>query len=96
MFDRPEWEAVGVMFLYGIIHIFIVDPIYGMTIGFGEPLLSMIRGADHRVGWASNPRSWIFIILGAIVTISYMNIKPRLVGEDPEEYWSHETNDDND
>ena len=95
MFDRPEWEALGVMLIYVIFHIFIIDPIYGMTIGFGEPLLSMMWGADHRFGWSANPRSWILIISMVIVTITYMNIKPRLVGEDPEEYWNYETNDHN-
>ena len=84
------------MFLYGILHTFILDPIYGMTIGFGEPLLSMIRGADYRIGWASNPRSWVFIIFVDIVTISHMNTKPRLVGKGPEEYWSYEANDHED
>ena len=93
MFDRPEWEDVGVMVVYVLLYVFIIDPIYGMTIGVGEPVLSMIRDADHRTAWATNLRTWILIISGAIVTVGYMNIKPRLVGEYPEEYWNHEAND---
>ena len=90
MFDKPEWELVAFMIIYAIFHMVIIDPIYGMTIGVGEPILSMIRDADHRFGWTTNLRTWILIISTVILTFMYVYIRPRLSGEDPEEYWSGE------
>ena len=90
MFDKPEWEIVVFMIVYAIFYMFVIDPIYGMTIGIGESILSMIRDANHRTAWATNLRTWMLIISGTIVTCVYIHIKPRLVGEDPDEYWSGE------
>ena len=90
MFDKPEWETVGVIFVYVLLYIFIIDPIYGLTIGVGEPILSMMWDANHRTAWATNLRTWLLIISGTVVTVTYIHIRPRLAGEDPEEFWSGE------
>ena len=95
MIDRMI-ELTVVMFILGLFYLFIVDPIYGSVIGIGEPLLQMMWEADNRFGWSANIRSWIFIIFISSTLFIYMRIKPRLTGEDPDEYWSMDLDDDND
>ena len=90
MFARMA-EILAVMLIYFLIFVLLIGPM----VEIGEPLLEMIREADHRTGWSTNIRSWIFIFSGAIFVTVYMHIKPRLFGDDPEEYWSVE-DDDND
>ena len=90
MFDKPEWELVVFMIVYAIFHMVVIDPIYGMTIGVGEPILSMIRDANHRTAWSTNLRTWILIFSTVILSYIYVYVRPRLAGEDPEEFWSGE------
>ena len=92
MFDRPEWEVLSVMFIYVIFHMIVVDSIYGMTIGVGEPILSMMWSADHRTAWVTNLRTWILIISTVLVGVAYTYIKPWLAGEDLETHWDTESN----
>ena len=87
-------EFTAAIFVAGLFYLFIIDPIYGSTIGIGEPLLQMMWEADHRFGWATNIRSWLLIIFSVIVVFIYMHLKPRLIGEDPGEYWSIEPDND--
>ena len=90
MFDKPEWEILVFIIVYAIFHTVVIDSIYGMTIGFGESILSMLWNADHRTAWATNLRTWILIISGTIATVIYIYIRPRIAGKDPEDFWSGE------
>ena len=85
-------EIMAVMLIYFLIFVLFIGPM----VGVGEPLLQMIWEADHRVGWSTNIRSWIFIFSCAIFVTIYCHIKPRLFGVDPEEYWSVEVDDGKD
>ena len=88
MFGKGELELIGVIFAYLVVYVLVIDPIYGLVIGIGEPLLSMLFGARHRFSWATNVRAWLMIFSGAFVLVGYMYLKAKLAGENLGEHWN--------
>lgn len=83
--NRKTAELFVALLLYTAVYLFFIGPAIGAVTGFDTPATSFV-GASPTI--TLSVRTLLFILTGVVALYGYVQLRPRTVGAEPNEYWN--------